>query len=43
MQTPIVNELPLKLEPVTRDDFIDAPRTPPRVERRGPSPDQAAA
>jgi hypothetical protein len=25
MQTPIVIELPLKLEPVTRDDFIDPP------------------
>lgn len=26
MRTPIVKELPLKLEPVTRDDFIDPPR-----------------
>jgi hypothetical protein len=37
MQTPIVNELPLELEPVTRDDFIDAPRGPrrPTPARRG--------
>jgi hypothetical protein len=26
MRTPIVKELPLKLEPVTRDDFIGPPR-----------------
>jgi hypothetical protein len=33
MRTPIVKELPLKLEPVTRDDFIG----PPRVRHARPT------
>ena len=42
MQTPIVNELPLKLEPVTRDDFIDAPRVRARAVRLAPGFDGTA-
>ena len=34
MKTPIVTELPLKLEPVTRDDFIDQPRAAHPRQRR---------
>jgi hypothetical protein len=35
MMTPIVKELPLKLEPITGDDFIDPPPRPlPRAARR---------
>jgi hypothetical protein len=35
MRTPIVKELPLKLEPVTRDDFIDPPRREVRTRATG--------